>query len=80
MTWLKFVLVETTCPRGARNTFVACAPRCSDIAVSYSLLANGSQTHALCGFDLVLNMIVFLQASRLLPNNLLQFAQRTGTT
>ncbi|XP_019752012.1 antihemorrhagic factor BJ46a-like [Hippocampus comes] len=32
MTWLKFVLVETTCPRGARNTFVACAPRCSDIA------------------------------------------------
>ncbi|KAM9796595.1 alpha-2-HS-glycoprotein-like [Syngnathus typhle] len=29
---LKFALVETTCPRGARNTFVACTPRCADIA------------------------------------------------
>ncbi|XP_037106275.1 antihemorrhagic factor cHLP-B-like [Syngnathus acus] len=29
---LMFALVETTCPRGARNTFVACTPRCADVA------------------------------------------------
>ncbi|XP_061680854.1 alpha-2-HS-glycoprotein-like [Syngnathoides biaculeatus] len=32
MTLLKFVLVETTCPREARNTLVACTPRCPDRA------------------------------------------------
>ncbi|XP_061540899.1 alpha-2-HS-glycoprotein-like [Phycodurus eques] len=32
ITLLKFALVETTCPRGARNTFVACTPRCPDRA------------------------------------------------
>ncbi|XP_061540780.1 alpha-2-HS-glycoprotein-like [Phycodurus eques] len=32
VTWLKFALVETTCPRGARNTFVACMPLCQDRA------------------------------------------------
>ncbi|XP_061662924.1 alpha-2-HS-glycoprotein-like [Syngnathoides biaculeatus] len=32
VTLLKFALVETTCPRGARNTFVPCTPRCPDRA------------------------------------------------
>ncbi|XP_061540902.1 antihemorrhagic factor BJ46a-like [Phycodurus eques] len=32
ITSLMFALVETTCPRGARNTFVPCTPRCPDRA------------------------------------------------
>ncbi|XP_061681140.1 alpha-2-HS-glycoprotein-like [Syngnathoides biaculeatus] len=32
ITSLKFALVETTCPREARNTFVACTPLCPDRA------------------------------------------------
>ncbi|XP_061681146.1 alpha-2-HS-glycoprotein-like [Syngnathoides biaculeatus] len=32
ITSLKFALVETTCPREARNTFVACTPRCPERA------------------------------------------------
>ncbi|KAM9818440.1 alpha-2-HS-glycoprotein-like [Syngnathus typhle] len=32
ITWLKFALVETMCPRGARSTFVACVPLCPDRA------------------------------------------------
>ncbi|XP_057697774.1 antihemorrhagic factor cHLP-A-like [Corythoichthys intestinalis] len=32
VTWIKFALVETSCPRGARNTFVPCTPRCADRA------------------------------------------------
>ncbi|XP_061680850.1 alpha-2-HS-glycoprotein-like [Syngnathoides biaculeatus] len=32
ITSLMFALVETTCPRGARNTLVPCTPRCPDRA------------------------------------------------
>ncbi|XP_061680851.1 alpha-2-HS-glycoprotein-like [Syngnathoides biaculeatus] len=32
ITSLKFALVETTCRRGARNTFIPCTPRCPDRA------------------------------------------------
>ncbi|XP_061681057.1 antihemorrhagic factor cHLP-B-like [Syngnathoides biaculeatus] len=32
ITSLQFALVETTCPRGARNTFVPCTPRCPERA------------------------------------------------
>ncbi|XP_061680852.1 alpha-2-HS-glycoprotein-like [Syngnathoides biaculeatus] len=32
ITSLKFALVETACPREARNIFMGCAPRCPDIA------------------------------------------------
>ncbi|XP_057678764.1 alpha-2-HS-glycoprotein-like [Corythoichthys intestinalis] len=32
VTWLKFALVETTCPREASNTLVACTPLCPDRA------------------------------------------------
>ncbi|XP_061635518.1 alpha-2-HS-glycoprotein-like [Phyllopteryx taeniolatus] len=32
ITSLMFALVETTCPSGARNSFVACTPRCPDRA------------------------------------------------
>ncbi|XP_057678762.1 antihemorrhagic factor cHLP-B-like isoform X2 [Corythoichthys intestinalis] len=32
VTWLKFALVETTCPKEASNTLVACTPLCPDRA------------------------------------------------
>ncbi|XP_061635522.1 alpha-2-HS-glycoprotein-like [Phyllopteryx taeniolatus] len=32
ITWLKFALVETTCPREATSSLAACTPRCPDRA------------------------------------------------
>ncbi|XP_077463592.1 antihemorrhagic factor cHLP-B-like [Stigmatopora argus] len=32
ITWLKFALIETTCPREATLSFAACTPRCPDRA------------------------------------------------
>nr|XP_061790258.1 HSF-like protein [Nerophis lumbriciformis] len=49
ITWLKFALIETTCPREAELTFASCTPRCPDRAHHIFCQTSYYNTHKQIG-------------------------------